>query len=115
MVLEFEPHIRLCTDSSEPGACFRFRVSLSLCPLCESERLTLCVSQKNKQTLKNTNNNTNNTNDKKLTADRVTNGLDGVGEESRMTRDQMPVDRSLGGLGFGGQGGKPTEFCFGAF
>ena len=28
----FEPHIGLCADSSEPGACFRFSVSLSLCP-----------------------------------------------------------------------------------
>ena len=27
-----EPHVRLCADSSEPGACFRFCVSLSLCP-----------------------------------------------------------------------------------
>ena len=25
-------HIGLCADSSEPGACFRFYVSLSLCP-----------------------------------------------------------------------------------
>ena len=31
-VCEFEPCIRLCADSSEPGACFRFCVSLSLCP-----------------------------------------------------------------------------------
>ena len=30
MVCEFEPHVRLCADSSEPGACFRFCVSLSL-------------------------------------------------------------------------------------
>ena len=29
---EFGPRIRLCADSSEPGACFRFCVSLSLCP-----------------------------------------------------------------------------------
>ena len=28
----FEPHIGLCADSSEPGACFTFSVSLSLCP-----------------------------------------------------------------------------------
>ena len=26
----FEPHVRLCADCSEPGACFRFCVSLSL-------------------------------------------------------------------------------------
>ena len=31
-VWDFEPHIRLCADSSEPGACFGFWVSLSLCP-----------------------------------------------------------------------------------
>ena len=29
-VCGFKPHIRLCADSSEPGACFGFRVSLSL-------------------------------------------------------------------------------------
>ena len=40
-VHEFEPGIRLCADSSEPGACFGFCVSLSLSapPL-----LMLCVS-----------------------------------------------------------------------
>ena len=27
---EFEPRVRLCADSSEPGAYFRFCVSLSL-------------------------------------------------------------------------------------
>ena len=32
MVREFEPHVGLCADSWEPGACFRFCVSLSLCP-----------------------------------------------------------------------------------
>ena len=31
-VCEFEPHVGLCADSSEPGACFGFRASLSLCP-----------------------------------------------------------------------------------
>ena len=30
---EFKPHVRLCADSSEPGACFRFRVSLSVSAL----------------------------------------------------------------------------------
>ena len=25
-------HVRLCADNSEPGACFRFYASLSLCP-----------------------------------------------------------------------------------
>ena len=29
---EFEPHVGLCADSSEPGACFGFCVFLSLCP-----------------------------------------------------------------------------------
>ena len=29
---ENQPCIRLCSDSSEPGACFRFCVSFSLCP-----------------------------------------------------------------------------------
>ena len=28
----FEPHVWLCADSSEPGDCFRFCVSPSLCP-----------------------------------------------------------------------------------
>ena len=31
-VCEFKPHVGLCVDSSQPGTCFRFRVSLSLCP-----------------------------------------------------------------------------------
>ena len=29
---EFKPCVGLCADSSEPGACFGFYVSLSLCP-----------------------------------------------------------------------------------
>ena len=29
-ISEFKPHVRLCADSSEPGACFGFGVSLSL-------------------------------------------------------------------------------------
>ena len=35
-VREFEPHVRLCADSSDPGTCFGFWVSLSLCssPTC---------------------------------------------------------------------------------
>ena len=40
LVREFEPRIRLCADSSEPGACFRLCVSISL-PL---PLLMLCVS-----------------------------------------------------------------------
>ena len=39
-VCGFEPHIGLCADSSEPGACFGFCVSLSLCP----PPLTPCLS-----------------------------------------------------------------------
>ena len=31
-VHEFEPHVGLCADSSEAGACLGFFVSLSLCP-----------------------------------------------------------------------------------
>ena len=42
-VCEFEPHIGLCADSSRPGACFRFCVSLSLTLFCS----TLPVSLKN--------------------------------------------------------------------
>ena len=43
---EFEPFLGLCADSSEPGACLGFCVSLSLCP---SPHLSL----KDKYTLKN--------------------------------------------------------------
>ena len=43
-VRELETHVRLYTDSSEPGSCFRFCVSLSLCPFL----LTLCLFLKNK-------------------------------------------------------------------
>ena len=28
----FEPRVRLCADNSEPGVCFKFSVSSSLCP-----------------------------------------------------------------------------------
>ena len=46
-VCEFEPRFGLCADSSEPGACFRFCVSLSLCsfPTCA---LSLSLSKINK-------------------------------------------------------------------
>ena len=43
----FKPCIRLCADSSEPGAWFRFCVSLSLCPSPTSS-LFLSLSLKNK-------------------------------------------------------------------
>ena len=39
-VREFEPRVGLWADGSEPGACFRFCVSLSLCP----SPLVLCLS-----------------------------------------------------------------------
>ena len=39
----FEPRVGLCADSSEPGACFGFCVSLSL---CSSPTHALSVSQK---------------------------------------------------------------------
>ena len=45
MVCEFEPRARLCADSSEPGAYFRFCVSFSQSP---SPTLTLSLSLKNK-------------------------------------------------------------------
>ena len=53
MVCGFEPHIELCADSSEPGACFCFCVFLSLCPT-PTPTFTLCLSLslKNKQMLK---------------------------------------------------------------
>ena len=45
----FEPRVRLCADGSEPGTCFRFCVSLSLCPSCAH---ALSLSLKNKQIFK---------------------------------------------------------------
>ena len=42
-VREFEPHVGLWADGSEPGACFRFYVSLSLCP---SPIHALCLKNK---------------------------------------------------------------------
>ena len=41
----FEPHLGLCADSSEPGACCRFCVSLSLCP-SPAHALSLCLKNK---------------------------------------------------------------------
>ena len=51
---EFEPRVGLCVvDSSEPGACFGFRVSLSLCP-SPASALSLSKMNKNiKKFLKN--------------------------------------------------------------
>ena len=44
VVREFEPHIWLCADRSEPGTCFRFCVSLSLCS-SPTHTLSLCLSK----------------------------------------------------------------------
>ena len=44
-VPEFEPHVGLCADTSEPGACFGFCVSLSVSAL---PPFVLCLSLKNK-------------------------------------------------------------------
>ena len=49
---EFEPHIGLWADGSESGACFRFCVSLSLCP-SPVHALSLSVSKINKRSKKN--------------------------------------------------------------
>ena len=46
-VCELERHTGLCADSSEPGACFGFWVSLSL-PLPLMLAVTLSLSVKNK-------------------------------------------------------------------
>ena len=41
---EFEPHVGLCADNLEPGGCFRFCVSLSLCssPTCALSKINKC-------------------------------------------------------------------------
>ena len=44
-VCEFEPCVGLCADGSEPGACFGFCVSLSLCP-SPTPALSFSPSQK---------------------------------------------------------------------
>ena len=46
-VREFEPRVRLWADGSEPGACFRFCVSFSLCS-SPTRALCVCLSLKNK-------------------------------------------------------------------
>ena len=49
-VHEFQPHVGLCVDSSEPGACFRFCVSPSLSappPFVLSLSLSLSLSKIN--------------------------------------------------------------------
>ena len=45
---ELEPRVRLCADSSEPGACFGFWVSLSLCPSPAQRSVLLCLKNKYK-------------------------------------------------------------------
>ena len=47
-VREFEPRVGLCADSSEPGACFGFCVSLSLCP-SPAHALPVCLSLSQKK------------------------------------------------------------------
>ena len=47
-VCEFEPRVGLCADSSEPGACFGFCVSLSLPALPRSHSVSLALSKINK-------------------------------------------------------------------
>ena len=47
-VREFEPRVRLWADGSEPGACFGFCVSLSLCP-SPVHALSLSVPKINKR------------------------------------------------------------------
>ena len=45
---EFEPRVRLCADGSEPGDCFRFCVSLCLCPFpAHALSLSFCQKQIN--------------------------------------------------------------------
>ena len=46
-VCEFEPRVGLWADGSEPGTCFRFCVSLSLCP-SPVHALSLSVPKINK-------------------------------------------------------------------
>ena len=46
MVCEFEPHVGLCADRSQPGACFGFCASLSLCP-SPARALSLSASKIN--------------------------------------------------------------------
>ena len=47
-VREFEPRVRLWAEGLEPGACFRFCVSLSLCP-SPVHALSLSVPKINKK------------------------------------------------------------------
>ena len=50
----FEPRVRLDADSSEPGACFRFCVSLSLsAPLLLTRALSLSLKNKHLKLKKN--------------------------------------------------------------
>ena len=45
----FESRVGLCADGSEPGACFKFCVSLSLCPSpAHARSLALSLSKINK-------------------------------------------------------------------
>ena len=55
-VHEFVPHAGLCADGSEPGACFGFRVSLSLSApsplLCSLSKLNTLEKKKKKKNLR---------------------------------------------------------------
>ena len=51
-VHEFKPRIRLCANSSEPGASFGFCVSLSFCP-SPACTLTLSLSKIKLKSIKN--------------------------------------------------------------
>ena len=48
-VREFEPHVGLCADRSEPGAYFRFCVFPLSLPLPYSHSVSLCLSIINKR------------------------------------------------------------------
>ena len=64
IVRVFEPCIRLCADSSEPGTCFGFCVSLSIFP-SSTHSLSLSVSQKMNKHFKNFKKNSTNLKKKK--------------------------------------------------
>ena len=56
-VREFEPHVGLSADSSEPGPCFRFCVPLSLRPTPDCAP-SLCLSKMNEHQKKKNKNRT---------------------------------------------------------
>ena len=74
----FESRVRLCADSSEPGACFRFCISLALCP-SPAHALSLSVSL-SKINIKKLNNNNKK---KRIEADGEVRGTDRQGPEMK--------------------------------